>query len=139
MSFSESFSDTVETSWQFPRTPRTAGSARSLLREQLAVWRITGDAVDAAELLLSELVANAIRHANVPGGDELGVRLAYGDGMLRVEVSDTDSRRPEPRVAGADDEGGRGLFLVSALSERWGCDPRRHGAGKTVWVELKTR
>ncbi|MFI1887369.1 ATP-binding protein [Streptomyces jumonjinensis] len=134
-----SFSDTVETSWQFPRTPRTAGSARSLLREQLAAWRITGDAVDTAELLLSELVANAIRHANVPGGDELGVRLAYGDGMLRVEVSDTDSRRPEPRVAEADDEGGRGLFLVSALSERWGCDPQRHGAGKTVWVELKTR
>lgn len=102
------------------------------------MWEVGDEAADTAELLLSELVTNSIRHARPPAGRDIGVRLARSDGMLRVEVADANNRRPEPRSAGADDEGGRGLFLVIGLAERWSCCPRRHGIGKSVWAELKT-
>ncbi|TQK44697.1 anti-sigma regulatory factor (Ser/Thr protein kinase) [Streptomyces sp. SLBN-118] len=128
---------TVEVGWQLPRSPRSAGRARALLRKQLAMWEVEHEVADTAELLLSELVANSIRHARTPAGRHIGVRLARYDGMLGVEVADANHRRPEPRSAAVDDEGGRGLVLVVALAERWGCCPRRHGIGKSVWAELK--
>ncbi|MEU9012943.1 ATP-binding protein [Streptomyces sp. NPDC048479] len=129
--------DSLEAWWQFPSSPRSAGRARVLLREQLAAWNVEGEVVQIAELLLSELATNVIQHARTPAGREIGVRLARYDGMLRVEVADANNRRPEPRSAPSDDEGGRGLTLVAALAERWGCCPRRHGIGKSVWAELK--
>ncbi|MFI2211000.1 ATP-binding protein [Streptomyces sp. NPDC020141] len=133
-----SHTHSVEARWRLPRSARSAGRARALLRERLAAWEISGEAAENAELLLSELVANAARHAPLPPGREIGVRLVHADGMLRLEVADADARRPEPRTAAADEEGGRGLALVAALAERWGCAPRPYGIGKTVWAELKT-
>ncbi|MGW1980296.1 ATP-binding protein [Streptomyces sp. NPDC001889] len=134
-----SSTNTTEAGRQFPRTPRSAPRARAFLRERLTAWGITGEAVCTAELLLSELVSNAVRHAPVPPGREIGVRLALDDGILRLEVADTDDRRPEPRPAEAHAEDGRGLAIVSALAEGWGWVPRAHGIGKTVWAELKIR
>ncbi|WP_309484488.1 ATP-binding protein [Streptomyces himalayensis] len=93
-------------------------------------------AAETAELLLSELVANSVQHAFVPVGREIGVRVARYDGRLRVEVADANNGRPAPREAQADEECGRGLALVVALAEKWGCCPRRHGIGKAVWAEL---
>nr|WP_282796015.1 ATP-binding protein [Streptomyces sp. CC224B] len=125
-----------EARWQLPRTPRSAGRARALLREQLVVWKVDGDVADTAVLVLSELVTNSIRHAYVPAGREIGVRIVRLDRRLRIEVADANSERPAPCAAGADDEHGRGLALVVTLSERWGCRPRAYGIGKTVWAEL---
>ncbi|WP_406731976.1 ATP-binding protein [Streptomyces sp. NBC_01794] len=129
--------DSLEAWCQFPSSPRSAGRARALLRDQLAAWNVESDVAHIAELLLSELATNAIQHARTPAGREIGVRLARHDGMLRVEVADANNRRPEPRSAPSDDEGGRGLTLVAVLADRWGCCPRRHGIGKSVWAELK--
>ncbi|MGQ4431514.1 MULTISPECIES: ATP-binding protein [unclassified Streptomyces] len=128
--------DMREAQWQLPHTARSAGRARALLRLQLTDWKITSEVADTAELLLSELVTNSIRHARTPSGREIGLRFAMYDGRLRVEVADASDRRPRPREAAPEDEGGRGLTLVQALAERWGCCPRLHGIGKAAWAEL---
>ncbi|WP_105974411.1 ATP-binding protein [Streptomyces geranii] len=126
----------TEATWQLPHTPRTAPRARALLRSQLTAWKIDAEVAETAELLLSELVTNSLRHASTPPGREIGVRIATYDGRLRVEVADANNCRPTPRQAGPDDEGGRGLTLVQALADRWGCCPRPHGIGKATWAEL---
>ncbi|GGZ57444.1 hypothetical protein GCM10010387_59280 [Streptomyces inusitatus] len=136
-----SVTHTVEAGWPLPHSPRSAARARALLRERLADWGIAGETADDASLLLSELVANAVRHAPAPSPDGrgIGVRISLGDGVLRLEVADADDRRPAPRKAASDEEDGRGLALVGALAERWGCGERARGGGKTVWAELKAR
>ncbi|MFD5629823.1 MULTISPECIES: ATP-binding protein [unclassified Streptomyces] len=126
----------TDATWQLPRTPHSAPRARQLLRTQLTHWRIEGEVAEAAELLLSELITNSLKHASAPPGHEIGLRLATYEGRLRVEVADTDDRRPLPRRAAPGDEGGRGLALVQALAERWGFCPRSHGSGKATWAEL---
>ncbi|MDX3528511.1 ATP-binding protein [Streptomyces sp. ID05-39B] len=105
----------------------------------LAVWKIDGEVALTAELLLSELVTNSLRHARVPVGREIGVRIATYDGRLRVEVADANDSRSEVREPTDEDEQGRGLALVEALALRWGCCPRRHGIGKATWAELSLR
>ncbi|MDI3409113.1 ATP-binding protein [Streptomyces cavernicola] len=128
----------VEVSQRLPRTPRSATRARALLREQLTEWGIKGELMDTAELLLSELVANAVQHAPVPAGRDIGLRVGLRNGrVVRIEVSDAGDGRPVPRQAGPEDEQGRGLALVGALADRWGCSPRPYGIGKAVWVELE--
>ncbi|MFI6334677.1 ATP-binding protein [Streptomyces sp. NPDC050535] len=129
-------STVTDASWQLPRTPRSAPHARQLLRAQLSHWQIDGEVAEAAELLLSELITNSLRHACAPPGHEIGLRLATYEGRLRVEVADADDRRPLPRRAAPGDEGGRGLTLIQALAERWGFCPRLHGPGKATWAEL---
>lgn len=129
-------SEDSEITWQLPRAARSAGHARALLRDQLADWKVVGDAAETAELLLSELVTNSVQHAFVPADREIGVRIALYEGRLRVEVADANNDRPAPREAQVDEECGRGLGLVVALAEKWGCCPRRHGIGKAMWAEL---
>ncbi|MGW0944224.1 ATP-binding protein [Streptomyces sp. NPDC002623] len=128
--------DMSEVQWQVPHSPRSASRARCLLRTQLTEWKINGEAAFAAELVLSELVTNALRHARTPAGREIGVRIAQYEGRLRVEVADANNARPQPRKATAEDEHGRGLAMVEALAQRWGCCPRRNGIGKAIWAEL---
>ncbi|MBT2488171.1 ATP-binding protein [Streptomyces sp. ISL-96] len=127
----------LEVTWQLPRSPRSAGRARALLREQLAAWKIDGTVAETAELFVSELVTNSVQHAYVPPGREIGVRFARYDGVLRIEVADANGCHPTPHQAGDDDERGRGLAIIVALAQRWGYCPRRHGIGKAVWAELK--
>ncbi|WP_411105599.1 ATP-binding protein [Streptomyces sp. cmx-4-9] len=123
-----------------PRNTRAPGRARALLRERLAAWEVEAEPTATAELLLSELVTNAVRHARAPQGRDIGVRLARRDGVLRVEVSDAGPPVTlTPQVVADEDERGRGLAIVSALAERWGCCPRRHGIGKAVWAEVAVR
>jgi len=102
--------------------------ARALTREQLARWGLEGVS-DLTELLVSELVTNALRVAS----HEVSLRLMRV-GKLLVEVSDDDHNLPQLRRADADDEEGRGLALVSNLSRRWGTS--RKAVGKVVWFEL---
>ncbi|MDX3385339.1 ATP-binding protein [Streptomyces niveiscabiei] len=122
------------TSHQYPRLHRTVPLARDDLRRQLARWRIGGELADNAELLLSELVTNAVNAKTLPGREIL-VEVALTERELRIEVADASDEQPELRHAGALDEGGRGLVLVDALATEWGTGAR-DGVGKVVWVTL---
>ncbi|MFG3493891.1 ATP-binding protein [Streptomyces sp. NPDC047928] len=106
---------------------------RRVLRMLLGSWGMTGVA-EAAELALTELATNVVRH--VPGRWATTVILR-GQGVLRVEVSD-GSERPALPVRPVDrlGEGGRGLLLVDAVTDRWGVT--RLPDGKTVWFECDT-
>ncbi|MFI0894975.1 ATP-binding protein [Streptomyces sp. NPDC020983] len=127
----------VCTGWTFSRSARSPKRARRLLVAQLAEWGVDGAVSATAELLLSELVTNAVRHAVRPAGRLVAVDVELAPGrLLRVEVADACEAPPVPRPADAPDaEGGRGLLLVEALSAHWGTYPRRH-VGKVVWFVL---
>ncbi|GAA3523382.1 hypothetical protein GCM10022295_01100 [Streptomyces osmaniensis] len=104
----------------------------------LSGWGVSQDVLELAELVLSELVTNALR-VPVPSDRQVGVQIARSieDGLLSLEVSDAGSGRPEVRTPGDEETSGRGLLLVEALAHRWGVDDRVGGIGKTVWAELK--
>ncbi|CAL9635245.1 hypothetical protein SUDANB96_06222 [Streptomyces sp. enrichment culture] len=115
--------------WYLTPHPRTAGQARRLVRRTLERWGL--DALsDTTELLVSEIVANAVRVTTRP----LTLRLLRTD-VLRVEVRDDSTQLPRLGHAQLDDEGGRGLFLVDQLSLRWGAT--RVSGGKIVWFEQR--
>ncbi|MFF1699026.1 ATP-binding protein [Streptomyces sp. NPDC058257] len=128
-----------EVSFRLPRHRRSVPRSRALLHAVLGGWSIDEDTTGTAELLLSELVTNALR-ARAPEGGQVGVRLARSEeeGLLRVEVSDAGEGRPEVRAPGEDETRGRGLLLVEALAHRWGVWAGEGGMGKTVWAELKS-
>ncbi|MGK5543773.1 SpoIIE family protein phosphatase [Streptomyces sp. URMC 127] len=113
--------------WDLPADPALVCSVRAAVTRRLAEWGLEETAY-AAELLLSELVTNAIRYGSGP----VRVRLLY-DRALTCEVADTSSTSPHLRHAAATDEGGRGLFLVAQLSQAWGT--RYTPEGKVIWAE----
>ncbi|MER7585356.1 ATP-binding protein [Kitasatospora sp. NPDC097691] len=112
----------------------SAPFARHFLRAYLAALPFGDRYADTAELLLSELFANAVRHCDAPADRLVEVRFSVVGDCLRIEVHDAGSGRPALRSVSPDDECGRGLFLVNELAERWGCCPRAGGIGKFVWV-----
>ncbi|MEU9419908.1 ATP-binding protein [Streptomyces sp. NPDC051000] len=112
---------------------KAVSEVRRALRE-LMRHRCRSDAADVAELLITELVTNALVHTEQ--GAEVSASLAAT--RLRVEVRDYASRRPRPYVPSADDgTHGRGLVLVQELADEWGVDTLARGAGKVVWFELE--
>ncbi|MFC9686326.1 SpoIIE family protein phosphatase [Streptomyces sp. NPDC056948] len=119
-------SDHVAT-WQIPAEPVQVERARKLVVEQLDAWGLT-EATFVIELVVSELVTNAIRYGQPP----IQLRLIR-DHTLICEVSDTSSTAPHLRRARAFDEGGRGLLLVAQLTQGWGT--RQTTTGKTIWCE----
>ncbi|MEU8826782.1 SpoIIE family protein phosphatase [Streptomyces sp. NPDC048636] len=110
-----------------PADPATVSTARSWAAHQLADWSLE-DASFVTELVVSELVTNAIRHADGP----IQLRLIR-DRTLICEVSDASNTAPHMRRARLSDEGGRGLLLVAQLTQRWGTRHAREG--KTIWCE----
>lgn len=120
------------------RCPSSVPRARALLHAMAGSWHVAQDVLEAAELVLSELVTNALR-VRVPSDRQVGVRVARleEDGLLRLEVSDAGTGELQVRNPDAYETGGRGLLLVEALAHRWGVQERVGGIGKTVWVELK--
>ncbi|MFD9037269.1 SpoIIE family protein phosphatase [Streptomyces bottropensis] len=114
--------------WTLPREPRSVGRAREHARGRLQAWDLE-PLIDTAELLVSELVTNALRY----GEGEIRLRLLL-DRTLVCEVWDAGLVQPRRRRARDTDEGGRGLQLVGLLSAAWGS--RRTPRGKTVWFEL---
>ncbi|MFF2750729.1 ATP-binding protein [Kitasatospora sp. NPDC058048] len=108
--------------------------ARYLLRAYLSGLPSGDRYRDTAELLLGELFANAVRHADAPDDCHIEVRFTVTGSRLRLEVHDAGSGRPSLLVAAPDDEHGRGLLLVNELAERWGCANRPGGIGKFVWA-----
>ncbi|MFJ6602719.1 SpoIIE family protein phosphatase [Streptomyces lydicus] len=115
------------TAWELPAEPAAVGRARELATRQLREWGLE-ELTYTTELAVSELVTNAIRHASGP----LHLRLLR-DRTLLTEVSDTGHTSPHLRHAASDDEGGRGLFIVAQLVQRWGT--RYTPYGKTIWTE----
>ncbi|MFH8342234.1 SpoIIE family protein phosphatase [Streptomyces sp. AM6-12] len=113
--------------WAVPAHPAQVAVARQAAGEQLAAWGLEETAF-VTELVVSELVTNAIRYGEPP----IQLRLIR-DRALICEVSDGSATSPHLRRAHADDEGGRGLLLVAQLTQRWGS--RQSAAGKTIWAE----
>ncbi len=113
--------------WQVPNDPAAVGEIRSQVSRRLADWGLE-ELAFTTELILSELVTNAIRY----GGETVQVRVVR-DRSLICEVFDSSSTSPHLRYAAMTDEGGRGLFLVAQLAERWGT--RYTPAGKVIWAE----
>lgn len=114
--------------WDLPGDGSAAGQARRLVRRQLAQWHMSA-LDDAAELVVSELVANALRYGRGAGP----MRMIRGDRLV-IELSDQGPDLPQIQHASLSDEGGRGLQLVNALCRRWGSC--RTPYGKVVWAEF---
>jgi PAS domain S-box-containing protein len=113
--------------WDLPANPAVVADARARTARQLAAWGLQ-DITSTTELLVSELVTNAIRYAHEP----IQLRIIV-DGSLSCEVFDGSSSAPQLRRADRYDEGGRGLMLVAQLADRWGT--RHTSTGKIIWAQ----
>ena len=113
--------------WDVPTDPAAVADVRSSVTRRLAEWGLD-ELAFTTELILSELVTNAIRY----GGAPIRVRVLRERALI-CEVFDSSSTAPHLRYAGMTDEGGRGLFLVAQLAERWGT--RYLPTGKVIWAE----
>ncbi|MFE3554102.1 SpoIIE family protein phosphatase [Streptomyces sp. NPDC059193] len=114
--------------WDLPSDPSVVAGARRYTTEQLTAWGLD-EAAFVAELVVSELVTNAIRYGQPP----IQLRLIHENDTLICEVSDSSNTAPHLRRARTFDEGGRGLLLVAQLAQRWGT--RHAPIGKTIWAE----
>jgi anti-sigma regulatory factor (Ser/Thr protein kinase) len=116
-------------SWTLPEDLSSVPAGRRLIRAQLAEWDLDRQS-DLAELLVSELVTNALRHA---GGKPV-LTLWFREGMLHCAVEDGNADLPPLHVPDVYDENGRGLQMVDLLSQFWGVE--HTGTGKAVWFEV---
>jgi anti-sigma regulatory factor (Ser/Thr protein kinase) len=121
--------------------PSAVPCARLHARQVLWEWGLS-EVAEVAELLLSELVTNAVQAARANFNDmPVNVRLSANRDRLLIEVWDSNVQPPtihelENDFPALDAESGRGLFLVETLSERWGWYPTRNPQGKVTWCEL---
>ncbi|MCX5373715.1 SpoIIE family protein phosphatase [Streptomyces sp. NBC_00015] len=115
--------------WDIPADPSLVAPIRKQAVDQLSRWGLS-EASFTTELVVSELVTNAIRY----GAHPIRLRLIHDAATLICEVSDTSHTAPHLRRAKTWDEGGRGLLLVAQLTQRWGS--RHTPEGKTIWAEL---
>ncbi|WP_333776018.1 SpoIIE family protein phosphatase [Streptomyces sp. IBSBF 3136] len=114
-------------SWEVPADPSAVGRVRAEATRQVMAWGLAELAM-TTELIVSELVTNAVRYAAPP----IRLRLLR-DARLTCEVADGSSTAPRLRHARSTDEGGRGLYLVARLTHRWGV--RYTAEGKVIWAE----
>ncbi|MFF8386394.1 SpoIIE family protein phosphatase [Streptomyces kanasensis] len=114
--------------WDLAAGPEEVGRARALAARQVAAWGLD-ELGFTTEIVVSELVTNALRYAAGP----VQLRLVRDRSLLICEVSDTGHTAPHLRRAAIDDEGGRGLFLVAQMTQHWGT--RYTATGKTIWAE----
>ena len=114
-----------------PPSVRSIPLARHLVVGLLRAWGAPHDRDDAA-LLVTELVANVVDH--VGGEASLTLQVELSEDWLRIAVADGSSVRPVARELDTGSPRGRGLRLVQAIADRWGCED--HDGGKRVWLEL---
>ncbi len=117
-------------SW--PQHASSVRVARDELRKVLADWGL-GTIEDAATLVLSELLTNAMVHTQMPRDWKIVTQFAPRVNGVRIAVDDVGSARP--KASDADEEGGFGLLLVNQYSDDWGVTDRNR-AGKSVWAVL---
>jgi len=121
--------------WRIADDPAELGHARELVRKTLAAWAL-GEQAELAELVVTELATNALRHGIGP----IDISLCYSGNDLRTEVHDHGTGRPVRRPTTADDEQGRGLELLDGLTNlnggARGVVDDTDGPGKTVYVVL---
>ncbi|MYY03638.1 MULTISPECIES: ATP-binding protein [unclassified Streptomyces] len=127
-------------------TPNAVALARLHTADVLSGWGVSADAVETAQLLVSELATNAVRHSE--DGEEpppflsqssvqtFELLLEVVSGAVRLSVWDRDARPPVLKEVGVDATGGRGVFIVAAMSRAWGYYPARDAPGKVVWAEV---
>lgn len=123
-----------------PALRTAARSARGIVRDRLRVWKVPGDTCGDAVLLVSELTTNAVIHTG-SGHILCGLTLTGDEQRLRIELHDEGSAapvRPPEHLAGPDEEGGRGLFLVQQLADSWGSASSTRAEGNVVWAEMTT-
>jgi anti-sigma regulatory factor (Ser/Thr protein kinase) len=115
-----------------PSTEQAPGVARRFVRDAGGDW--PERVLEAALLVVSEAVTNAVRH----GSGRIQLCVAADDRLVRIEVTDEGPQLPLHRSASEDalGDGGRGLHLLDALTTRWGSAPRGDAPGKTVWMEI---
>lgn len=125
--------------------PEEARTARQFVRELLICWGL-GHLTDDAEMIIAELVGNAVRHGMrsasqvIPlgkGSPVLRLCLLRRAGEIMLAVTDPSGEAPTPKAPSTDGESGRGLQIVGALSHIWGWSPIE-GNGKAVWAVLKS-
>lgn len=114
-----------------PATPGSSARARQVVAEAASAWGLSEDAAEDAALVVTELVSNAVDHAE----GSVGLTVSRTDSGLRIEVADNSPTPPEQKPIQVDSARGRGLIIVAALSTSWGTEPR--AGGKVVWAELE--
>lgn len=125
----------MEATERLPAEKSSPATARRFCRERLGEWGVAGEVIESMQLVVSELVTNAVCHAQTPAL----ITLRLDGANVRVEVSDESDRSPARDRARGDAPGGWGIPIVEALSERWGVEPTNDHTGKTVWAELGAR
>jgi anti-sigma regulatory factor (Ser/Thr protein kinase) len=115
-----------------PPERSAASRARRFVRERCEHWNVPQSSIDDIELLVSELVTNAVLHAR----SEARVTVDRVGDRIRVTVEDHSPVLPRLREYGPDAVTGRGVFLVDRLSNEWGVDASKDDGGKCVWFEL---
>lgn len=117
-----------------PAHPESVAGARRLTRVRLDAWELCGDAYDAAVLIVSELVTNAVVHT---ASTRVVCELRRVGTRLRIAVQDQGQQSGGPRLRRcADDEHGRGLLLVDSMSSSWGSYDAGDDSGRIVWAEV---
>jgi DNA-binding NarL/FixJ family response regulator len=119
----------VEASLDLPQSLSSAHEARQFVTRYVVEWNLE-DLLDDALIVVSELAANAVTHAE----SGCRIRLSLNDATLRIDVVDTGAGTPEPQPATWTEEHGRGLHLVDALTTAWGLEIVPEG--KLIWAEL---
>lgn len=118
-----------------PHRPPSVSEARRMLTVDIEAQGVQAEVVEDARLVLSELLANAIRHAKPLVDHEVEVAWQVGDHEVELRVTDGGGGVPGVRHAGTGDTGGRGLAIVDALAEDWGVVVESPGS-RTVWAVL---
>jgi anti-sigma regulatory factor (Ser/Thr protein kinase) len=119
-----------------PPEGRCVASVRRFVRDIATDWKATQDAPEIAELLTSELVANALVHGTVDiPTATIRIAVARDGELMTVDVYDPSMAIPQMRRADGLDVSGRGLNIVDDLSHKWGCNLNTHG--KSVWFQLR--
>ncbi|MET7640689.1 ATP-binding protein [Streptomyces sp. NPDC005438] len=134
------FTKALRDTFRLPAADTSVAVARHLVVNRLREWEVAADSREDAELMVSELFTNAVRHTD---SESVSCELWVIGRRLRVEVADEGSVLPcipIPRQSPCEgDEGGRGLMLVSLMAEEWGVRAREQGQGHAVWAELSCR
>jgi anti-sigma regulatory factor (Ser/Thr protein kinase) len=116
---------------ELPHLPSAVPAARALLRERLSSADVPEDSISTAELLVSELVTNAVKYGQAP----MWLLIELRPGLVHASVSDSCADLPRRRGADPDSEGGRGLLVLDALAGSWGAVTA--GNGKYLWFDLE--